>query len=92
MADNPRGGTHRGKTTSWVAVTVMLLGFLIGGIGLVAGPWWMLFFIGVGVFAVGASFALSIGIFDDVVMDERQEIRRPDSTPVGTDQHELPPD
>jgi hypothetical protein len=50
---------------SWVATTIIIIGFLIGGIGLVAGPLWWMFWTGAGVVVVGSVLAMSIGIFND---------------------------
>jgi ABC-type enterochelin transport system permease subunit len=39
---------HHGNTpAAWTGVTIMLIGWVVGGIGLVAGPNWVLFWIGV---------------------------------------------
>ena len=39
--------------------------FLVGGLGLVLGPIWWLFWVGVGLAAVGGLLALATNIFDD---------------------------
>jgi len=57
-------GRH-GRPVSWVAVATIMVGFTAGGAGLVAGPTWWLFWVGVGVTAVGGILALGGGIFDD---------------------------
>jgi hypothetical protein len=60
-------GSHVGRPSSWMAVSVMLVGFILGGIGLVAGPSWPLFWAGVAIAAIGGVLALAVGIFSDVV-------------------------
>ena len=54
-----------GRTTSWVAVLVIVIGFIVGGIGLIVGPSWPLFWVGAGVAIIGGIFALATGIMDD---------------------------
>jgi ABC-type multidrug transport system permease subunit len=54
-----------GRPVSWVAVVIIIIGFLIGGIALVAGTVWPLFWVGVGVVVAGGILAMSIGIFND---------------------------
>jgi hypothetical protein len=54
-----------GRAVSWVAVSIIMGGFLIGGIGLIAGPTWWLFWTGVGFATVGGLVALATDIFED---------------------------
>ena len=54
-----------GRMTSWAAVAVILVGFIVGGLGLVFGPNWVMFWVGVGVVVVGGIYALAVGIMDD---------------------------
>jgi hypothetical protein len=56
---------HHGRPISWVSVVIMILGFLVGGAGLVFGPTWWLFWAGVGLTALGGILALGTGIFND---------------------------
>jgi hypothetical protein len=53
-----------GRPVSWVAVSMILLGFLAGGLGLVFGIWW-LFWVSLGVAFLGLLMAVSTSIFDD---------------------------
>jgi hypothetical protein len=46
-------------------VVIIVVGFLLGGVALVAGTIWPLFWTGVGVVVVGSILAASIGIFND---------------------------
>ena len=57
--------TYHGRAVSWVAVTLILVGFLIGGLALVFGPTWWLFWVSLGVAAIGALLALATNIFED---------------------------
>jgi hypothetical protein len=70
MAD----GSHGGRLSSWIAVGVMLVGFTAGGLGLVFGPAWWVFWLGVAIVAVGGVQALVVGIFADVVIDAPREV------------------
>jgi hypothetical protein len=56
---------HRGRPVSWFAVSMIMGGFLAGGLGLILGPLWWLFWVGVGLAAVGGLLALSTDIFAD---------------------------
>ncbi len=56
---------HHGRAVSWAAVVIVIVGFVIGGAGLVFGPTWLLFWVGAGVSAVGGILALGTGIFND---------------------------
>jgi hypothetical protein len=57
--------SFHGRTVSWVAVSIIMVGFLAGGLALVFGPTWWLFWVSLGVAAVGGLLALAIGVFDD---------------------------
>ncbi|QYC38859.1 hypothetical protein Nocox_06160 [Nonomuraea coxensis DSM 45129] len=61
-------GSHGGRASSWLAVTVMLAGFVVAGFGLTVASW-TLVWIGAGVFVVGGILALVFDIFTDVVID-----------------------
>ena len=56
---------HHGRAASWVAVSIIIVGFIIGGIALPVGPVWWLFWLGTGIVVVGGIFALSVHILDD---------------------------
>ncbi|GAB3654174.1 hypothetical protein GCM10027589_12710 [Actinocorallia lasiicapitis] len=62
--------SHAGRPRSWVGVGVVFLGFLLGGIALVTGPLWILFWIGVAVAVLGGLGMLLGGVFNDVVLSE----------------------
>ena len=63
----PRTGTkaHHGRPASWVAVTVIIIGFVIGGIALPVGPNWVLFSIGAAIVVVGGIMGAATRIMDD---------------------------
>lgn len=67
-----RTGSHAGRARSWLAVTVMLLGFVIGGVGLTLGPNWFLFWGGAAVIVLGGILAMVFDIFSDVIVDSRR--------------------
>jgi len=54
-----------GRPVSWVAVVIIILGFLVGGIGLIVGPTWWVVWTGGAVAALGAILALATGIVND---------------------------
>ena len=56
---------HHGKPMSWVAVVVIIVGFLIGGIAMVPGPTWWAFWLGVGIALVGCIMTLFARTFSD---------------------------
>ncbi|MFI6320408.1 HGxxPAAW family protein [Nonomuraea sp. NPDC050556] len=68
MADGANLGSHGGRASSWLAVTVMLLGFIVGGVGLTAASTAMIW-VGVGIVVVGGILALVFDIVSDVVID-----------------------
>ena len=57
--------TFHGRPVSWVAVSMIMVGFLIGGLALVFGPTWWLFWVSLGLAGLGTLLALATGIFDD---------------------------
>ena len=56
---------YHGRPVSWVAVSLIMVGFLAGGLALVFGPTWVAFWIGVGLSVVGGLLALATNIFED---------------------------
>jgi hypothetical protein len=54
-----------GRPVSWVAVSIIMLGFLVGGLSLVFGTIWWLFWTGAGLAVVGGLLAMSTDIFED---------------------------
>jgi hypothetical protein len=56
---------YHGRPVSWVAVTIIIVGFVIGGIALPIGPSWVLFWVGVAIAVVGSIMAAAVRIMDD---------------------------
>jgi len=58
--------SHHGRTSSWVAITIIVVGFVVGGAAMLTSPvtWW-LFWVGAGIVGVGGIMALSTHILDD---------------------------
>jgi hypothetical protein len=54
-----------GRPASWVASSIVIVGFIIGGIALPIGPTWWLFWTGVGIVVLGAIIGAAVHIFDD---------------------------
>jgi hypothetical protein len=73
VADDTHDDTYRtghgGKASSWLAVTVILLGFTIGGVALCLWPNWFLFWMGATVFALGGVLLVTFRVFQDVTLD-----------------------
>jgi hypothetical protein len=56
---------HHGRPASWVAVSIIIVGFIVGGIALPIGPTWWLFWTGAAIVVIGGIYALSVHILDD---------------------------
>ncbi|TDB87507.1 hypothetical protein E1264_14395 [Actinomadura sp. KC216] len=63
-------GSHAGRPKSWVAVSIIFVGFVVGGVGLVMGPDWIVFGAGAALTVLGGIVALAVDIMTDVVADE----------------------
>jgi hypothetical protein len=57
--------THHGRPSSWVAIAIIVVGFVVGGAAFPAGPIWWLVWVGTGIVVVGGILALSTRIMDD---------------------------
>jgi uncharacterized membrane protein len=79
--------SHAGRPSSWIAVAVVIAGFVLGGVGLVTGPSWVLFWSGVAVVAVGGLALILVGAFGDVVLAEPRanEVEITDTSIFGHD-------
>jgi hypothetical protein len=62
---------HAGRPSSWVAVGVIFVGFVVAGVALPIGPSWLTFWIGAGIIALGGVLALLVDIMSDVVITEQ---------------------
>jgi hypothetical protein len=56
---------HHGKPMSWVAVVIVIIGFVIGGIAMVPHPTWWLFYLGAGIAVIGCIITLFAHTFSD---------------------------
>ncbi|MUL39961.1 hypothetical protein FZ103_02005 [Streptomonospora sp. PA3] len=75
--------THRGRLGSWIAVSVFLVGFVLGGVGISLSVNWWLIGIGLGLMAVGSVLFLVTDIFTDVVLDDPHDAsEEPHNTPL----------
>src|SRR5579859_1992225 len=61
--------SYHGRTVSWVAVSIIVTGFVLGGLGLLigghGGPIWWLFWTGLGVAVLGLLISLATNMFED---------------------------
>jgi hypothetical protein len=60
--------SYHGRTVSWVAVALMAIGFVFGGLGLIlghGGPTWWAFWTGAGVAVLGLLLSLATNSFED---------------------------
>ena len=57
--------THHGSPSSWVAISIIVVGFTVGGIAMLIGPTWWVFWLGTGIVVVGGIMALSMHVLDD---------------------------
>ena len=48
-----------------MTATIVIVGFVIGGIALPVGPVWWLFWLGVGIVVLGTIVGAAVHIFDD---------------------------
>ena len=66
--ESPVHPSYHGRAVSWVAVSIVMAGFLVGGAGLVfgsGGPTWWLFWLGTGLAALGVLLSIATNTFDD---------------------------
>lgn len=56
---------HHGTPASWVAVSIIIVGFVVGGIAMVPSPKWWLFWTGAGIVVVGCIMAAAVRVLDD---------------------------
>jgi hypothetical protein len=62
-ADEPEA--HHGRPASWVVTTLVIIGFIVGGIALCIGPSWVLFWLGAAIVVIGGIMGAAVRIFDD---------------------------
>ena len=56
---------YHGRMVSWIAVSAIVIAFIAGGLGLIIGPTWWLFWTGVGVAVAGFLLAGATNIMED---------------------------
>jgi len=56
---------HHGRRSSWIAVSIIIVGFIVGGVAMVPHPRWWLIWVGTGIVVVGGIIATATHIFDD---------------------------
>jgi hypothetical protein len=56
---------HHGRPASWVAVSIIIVGFIVGGVAMVPSPKWWLFWTGTGIVVIGGIMAAAAHIMDD---------------------------
>jgi hypothetical protein len=58
---------HYGKPFSWIAIIVIVIGFVLGGLAMVVGghPTWWVFWLGAGIAMVGCIMTLFAHTFSD---------------------------
>jgi hypothetical protein len=56
---------QRGRRSSWLAVVTIILGFAVGGVGMVLGPAIWVMVVGAVVIAAGGVLGLASGIMND---------------------------
>ncbi|GAA3231282.1 HGxxPAAW family protein [Actinocorallia longicatena] len=84
-------GSHAGRPRSWFSVSVIFLGFLIGGLALPLGPVWPMFWAGGVVIVLGCLLALFLDLFGDVVLavPRAHEVEIVDTDLFGHEGHTL---
>ncbi|MDQ2815505.1 MAG: hypothetical protein M3Z75_27590 [Actinomycetota bacterium] len=58
-------GAHHGRRSSWVAVSLVITGFIVSGVSMIPRPTWWIFWLGAGIAVIGAIMATTTRIFDD---------------------------
>ena len=53
-------GHNPGRPISWVGTSIVIVGFIVGGIAMVPSPHWLFFWIGAGVAIVGCLILRSL--------------------------------
>jgi hypothetical protein len=65
---------RHGRPGSWLAVSLIMGGFAVGGVALTLGPLWWLFWAGTGIAVVGGVVALVVDVFADVMVEEPRSV------------------
>jgi len=56
---------QHGRASSWIVVTIIVIGFVVGGAAMLAGPTWWLFWLGTGIVVLGTIAGAATRILDD---------------------------
>jgi hypothetical protein len=56
---------YSGRSISWIAVTIVIIGFIVGGVGMVPHPTWWLFWTGAAIVVVGSIITMFAKTFQD---------------------------
>lgn len=59
------GGGHGASMKSWVAATIIVVGFIVGGVAIIYWNW-PVFWVGVAVAVAGCVMAAAVGIMSEV--------------------------
>lgn len=57
--------SYHGRTISWICVSAIVVAFIVGGIALITGPTWWLFWTGAGLAVAGCLVAAATNIMED---------------------------
>jgi hypothetical protein len=56
---------YSGRPISWIAVTIVIIGFIAGGVGMVPHPTWWLFWTGAAIVVIGSIVTMFARTFQD---------------------------
>jgi hypothetical protein len=56
---------HHGRPSSWVVTSIVVVGFVVGGVAMLTGPTWWAFWLGAGIVILGTIVGAATRIFDD---------------------------
>jgi hypothetical protein len=56
---------HHGRPISWAVTSIIIIGFIVGGIALPVGPTWWLFWTGVAIVVIGGIVGWATRIMED---------------------------
>jgi hypothetical protein len=58
-------GHNAGRPISWIAVVIIIVGFIVGGVAMVPHPTWWLFWVGTAVAVVGCVITMFAKTFSE---------------------------
>jgi hypothetical protein len=65
VASNSGGGGHGASKKSWLAATIIVAGFVVGGIAIIYWNW-PIFWVGVGITVLGMAMGAAVGMMEEV--------------------------